>query len=163
MIWTDPPYNVNYRGGAIENDALTPASHADLLERAFAALGPGPTARELSLVAETLIGSGDEEALAEIVRANTDEEAWKRLIALADANGSSGFVALDLRVAVGVAREPFDRADESSGRPWLRKRTDPYSDSPAASKPAHDRERAGLCEAGCLRSASSETSCEGES
>lgn len=68
---------------------------SELLSRAFAALGPGPTWRELELVAETLRESGDEEAI-ELLRAGVGGEAFAALVKLAEASGASGFVALDL-------------------------------------------------------------------
>ena len=82
---------------------------SELLEGAFRALGPGPTRRELELVADVLRESGDREALDMLAG---DPEAVAQL---ADANGSHGLVALDLQVVVGhgidglVRKSVYDR------------------------------------------------------
>lgn len=65
---------------------------SDLLPQAFGALGMGPTGREIGLVADTLIKAG---AVREIETAAHDREAFRALVELAEAAGSSGFVALD--------------------------------------------------------------------
>lgn len=69
----------------------------ELLPRAFAALGQGPTARELELVADTLVAAGETAALE---AAAADHEAFVVLAELASSAGSSGFVALDLTTRV---------------------------------------------------------------
>jgi hypothetical protein len=71
-----------------------------LLERAFKALGPAPSQREVELVAQALRDSEDEEALAALEAAWGNREASDALTELALASGSSGFVALDLGVEV---------------------------------------------------------------
>jgi hypothetical protein len=69
---------------------------SELLERAFVALGPGPKPRELSLVAETLRKSGDEEAIAALEAAADLGDAFEALVELAEASGVRPFTALDL-------------------------------------------------------------------
>jgi hypothetical protein len=69
----------------------------ELLSRAFAALGAGPTQRELELVAQALRDSEDDDTVAALEAAITDREAADTLTELALASGSSGFVALDLK------------------------------------------------------------------
>jgi hypothetical protein len=71
---------------------------SELLARAFAALGPGPTERDLALVAESLRSSGDEDALA-ILEAGIGCAEFEALAELASVSGSSPFVALDLATA----------------------------------------------------------------
>jgi hypothetical protein len=66
---------------------------SDLLPRAFAALGMGPTDRELALVADTLADAG---AGPELEAAAADRGVFEALVEVASAAGSSGFVALDL-------------------------------------------------------------------
>ena len=65
----------------------------NLLARAFAALGQGPSWREIGLVAESL--RADEDAVA-VLEAGTGGDEFRALCELASASGSSGFVALDL-------------------------------------------------------------------
>lgn len=72
---------------------------SDLLPRAFTALGMGPTRREIALVAQTLRDSGDEAVLV-IERAACRREEFRALVELAEAAGSSAFVALDLTTYV---------------------------------------------------------------
>lgn len=69
-----------------------------LLERAFMALGKAPTKRELALVAETLVESGDKAAIAVLEAAGFGPPfvGIAELQDLASASGSSAFVALDL-------------------------------------------------------------------
>jgi hypothetical protein len=64
---------------------------SELLARAFGALGPGPSWRELELVGDAVRQSGDEDALAAL---NLDE--FDALSATAVAAGSNGYVALEL-------------------------------------------------------------------
>jgi hypothetical protein len=64
-----------------------------LLAGALRVLGMAPTYRELGVVAESLRGTDAERALRQ---AAGDQEGWGRLVGLAEANGSSGFVTLDL-------------------------------------------------------------------
>ena len=68
----------------------------ELLARAFAALGPNPTDRELGLVADAVRNSGDEEAIAALEA--DDDAAWQKLVAIATENGANGYTALDFRV-----------------------------------------------------------------
>jgi hypothetical protein len=83
---------------------------SEVLGRAFLALGRGPTNAELALVAETLARSGDEQAIAVLDAASYgDREAFDALDALATANGSSAFVALDLAVVWGSGVEALTR------------------------------------------------------
>jgi hypothetical protein len=56
------------------------------LEAAFRALGPAPTHRELRLVRKPLAAAG----------ADPRGEPFEALVAIAEQNGASGFVALDL-------------------------------------------------------------------
>jgi hypothetical protein len=70
---------------------------SDLLAKAFAALGPAPSDDELELVARSLDETGQASLIEE---ACADDVAWKRLTRLAEASGSSGFVALDLATVV---------------------------------------------------------------
>jgi hypothetical protein len=69
------------------------------LEGAFRVLGPGPTDRELRLVRQALLAAG----------AFPQAEPFAELVAIAERNGSSGFVALDL------ITEPVE-ADEDDER-----------------------------------------------
>jgi hypothetical protein len=68
----------------------------ELLERAFAALGPAPSWRELGLVADTLRASGDGDVLEALEAAASGGQEFDALVELAREVGSSGFVALDL-------------------------------------------------------------------
>ena len=71
----------------------------ELLRRAFLALGPGPTHRELRLVAETLRETADEETTAILVDAADaigDDHAMDEVNEIAVEEGASAFVALDL-------------------------------------------------------------------
>ena len=70
---------------------------SELVPRAFGALGPAPTYRELELVAGVLVRAGEAAAFD---AAAADYEAFARLAELASASGSSGFVALDLTTYV---------------------------------------------------------------
>ena len=65
---------------------------SELLERAFAALGPGPTYRELRLVAETLREADDEETTALL----EDADAIDKVQDIAVEQGAGAFTALDL-------------------------------------------------------------------
>jgi hypothetical protein len=65
---------------------------SELLERAFAPLGAGPTQREVELVAEALRDSEDDDAFAALEASITNQEASDALTELALASGSSGFV-----------------------------------------------------------------------
>lgn len=87
---------------------------SELLSRAFAALGPGPTWRELELVASTLRESGDEEAIA-LLGAGVDGDEFKGLTELAAASGSSGFVALDLATVFANPGESPVRESRDEG------------------------------------------------
>jgi hypothetical protein len=69
---------------------------SELLERAFGALGPAPTYRELVLAVATIRESDDEEAIGMLEAALEDGLRASALDELALASGSSGFVALDL-------------------------------------------------------------------
>jgi hypothetical protein len=71
----------------------------ELVVAAFEALGPGPTRRELALVARVLRESGDEETVA-LFAEPFSEGVSSRLAELAEQAGASGFVALDLYVEV---------------------------------------------------------------
>ena len=71
-----------------------------LLSRAFAALGPGATAREIELVADTLRTAGDDHVLGMLETAAEDWRAFEALCQIAEEAGASGFVALDLATAV---------------------------------------------------------------
>ena len=77
---------------------------SELIGKAFEALGPAPSSRELALVAAALEGEHDAFWLA----AN-DQVAFAALTEVALANGSSGFVALDLVTTVTTSGSP---------RPW---------------------------------------------
>jgi hypothetical protein len=70
---------------------------SELLERAFQALGPGPSQREVVLVAQAIHDSEDQDAISALEATLDDDEAWHALVNLAQASGSSGFVALDLK------------------------------------------------------------------
>jgi hypothetical protein len=83
---------------------------SDLLAQAFAALGPGPTQRELELVAEALRDSGDEDAIAILEAPGRDE--FRALAELASASGSSAFVALDLATAIANPGAPPVRGSD---------------------------------------------------
>jgi len=74
-------------------------------------LGPGPTRRELGLVADILRGTDAEDRLAV---AGSGSHAWQDLVATATTAGSSGLVALDLITAVtaGVEALVRDAAEE---------------------------------------------------
>jgi hypothetical protein len=72
----------------------------ELAVAAFEALGPGPTRRELALVARTLRDSNDEETLALFSEPEAYGDGYRRLVELAEKAGASGFVALDLYVEV---------------------------------------------------------------
>jgi hypothetical protein len=80
-----------------------------LLGRAFAALGAGPTRRELALVADALRASGDEKALAALEVPLGDTEAFDQLAALAREHGSSAFVVLDLKTVIRFGVEGLTR------------------------------------------------------
>ena len=67
------------------------SGESELVGKAFAALGEGPTARELDLVAAALEDEHDV-----FWEAAHDQAAFEALVQVALANGSSGFVALDL-------------------------------------------------------------------
>ena len=56
------------------------------LEGAFRALGPGPSHRELRLVRKAVLAAG----------ADPCDVPFEELVAIAEQNGSSAFVALDL-------------------------------------------------------------------
>lgn len=84
---------------------------SELLAQAFGALGTGPTWRELELVAETLRGSGDEDAIG-MLEAGIGGEEFEALTELAAASGSSGFVALDLVTAIANPGKPPVRGSE---------------------------------------------------
>jgi hypothetical protein len=66
-----------------------------LLFNALRALGPGPTRREIALVATALGESGDQDVGPLLDYAN-NPEGWGRCVAMADEAGAHGFVALDL-------------------------------------------------------------------
>ena len=69
-----------------------------LLLNAFRVLGPGPSRREIALMAEALRESGDVEVGPLLDYAN-NRDLWERCNALADEAGAYGFVALDLVLA----------------------------------------------------------------
>jgi len=69
---------------------------SDLLKRAFGALGPAPSWREVELVAETLRISGDKATTRALEGALADRKAFAALAELASAAGANGFTALDL-------------------------------------------------------------------
>ena len=83
---------------------------SELLARAFAALGPAPTDRELALVADAVRNSGDEEAIAAL-EADYDDPAWKELDAVAIESGASAFVALDLKTVFCTGVETLVRGE----------------------------------------------------
>jgi hypothetical protein len=67
------------------------------LEGAFLVLGSAPTYRELRLVREALFASGSEEAVGLLyAAADPVGGGFDELVAIAQRNGSSAFVALDL-------------------------------------------------------------------
>lgn len=71
----------------------------ELLRGAFTALGPGPTRGELAYVVETLQRSGDRETLAVLdAAAAGDDDALKRLHAIAERAGSLAVLGLDMAV-----------------------------------------------------------------
>ncbi len=72
---------------------------SELLLAAFKALGPGPSRRELGLVADAVRDSGDREALA-LWDGPDYGPGYKRLVELAEQAGAGGFVVLDLYVEV---------------------------------------------------------------
>jgi hypothetical protein len=78
----------------------------ELLARAFGALGAGPTAEELELVARTRRDSGDQALLeafydaADAVLAGEDRQTLEEIYRLASRAGAGPFVAPDLLVAV---------------------------------------------------------------
>jgi hypothetical protein len=65
---------------------------------AFRALGPGPTRREVALVAKALREAGDDE-VGPLLDYENNPELWARGNAIADEAGVYGFVALDLALA----------------------------------------------------------------
>jgi hypothetical protein len=69
-----------------------------LLFNAFRALGPGPSSREIALVAAALRESGEEE-VGRLLDYAKHPDAWERCVAIADEAGAYAFVALDLAVA----------------------------------------------------------------
>jgi hypothetical protein len=75
---------------------------SELLARAFAALGEGPTRRELELVADALREADDEETWAAL----EDPDAVAQI---AYANNSHGLVALDLRVVLAYGIDELTR------------------------------------------------------
>jgi hypothetical protein len=72
-----------------------------LLRRAFEALGPGASSREIKLVGDTLRASGDDETLKVLKEAAGHGAAWEELADFAEEIGAGSFVALDL--VVGAA------------------------------------------------------------
>jgi hypothetical protein len=79
----------------------------ELLARAFAALGPNPTDRELALVADAVRSSGDAAATAALEAPLDDDE----LDAVATASGASGFTALDLKTVFCAGAEAPTRQE----------------------------------------------------
>jgi hypothetical protein len=79
------------------------------LEGAFRVLGAAPTYRELRFVRDALFASGSEEAV-ELLYAAADPRGggFDELVAVAERNGSSAFVALDL------VSEPVEAAERVS-------------------------------------------------
>lgn len=65
---------------------------------AFRALGPGPTRREIALVATALRDSGDED-VGPLLDYTSNPAGWDRCVAMSDEAGAYGFVALDLALA----------------------------------------------------------------
>jgi hypothetical protein len=83
--------------GAIRGDGGASAM-SDLLFNAFRALGPGPSRREIALVAKALRENGDEE-IGPLLDYENHKELYARCVEIADEAGAGGFVALDLAVA----------------------------------------------------------------
>jgi hypothetical protein len=86
----------------------------ELASAAFGALGPGPTLRELDLVARVLRSSGDEATLELFDEPENYGEGYRRLCDIAERVGASSFVALDLYCE--VANRVHDRGDGREGR-----------------------------------------------
>ena len=81
-----------------------------LVASAFRALGTGPSRHELALVADALRDSSDQQALELLNAAAENREAFHRLAYVADAAGSSGFVALDLLVVLTAGADALTRS-----------------------------------------------------
>lgn len=92
---------------------------SELLARAFSALGPAPTARELELVADALADSGDEDVVSVLGRAaEGDREAFKALSAVAAvAQAGKVILALDNDEAGRKAMDRFAGALQPLGIP----------------------------------------------
>lgn len=71
-----------------------------LLLNAFGALGPGPTRREVALVATALRESGEADEVGRLLNYEENPGDWDRCCEIVDEAGASGFVALDLAVAL---------------------------------------------------------------
>jgi hypothetical protein len=69
-----------------------------LLFNAFRALGPGPTRREVAMVAKALRESGDEE-VGPMLDYEHEPELYKACEEMAEQASSYGIVALDLALA----------------------------------------------------------------
>lgn len=86
----------------------------ELASAAFGALGPGPTCRELRLVARVRRSSGDEATLALFDEPENYGGGYRRLCEIAERVGASSFVSLDLYCE--LANRVHDRGDARQGR-----------------------------------------------
>ena len=99
-------------GTNARSSSTSPASSGvSVRTAAFGALGPGPTCRELRLVARVLRSSGDEATLALFDEPENYGEGYRRLCEIAERVGASSFVALDLycdlRASLTPSRPPY--------------------------------------------------------